>query len=1182
MRAERLTDLINNRITAAHREASVTIHFFDPVTQDRMQVARRIKQNPQGYTSTYILNGRNSSLTEIHERLAKHHVSPGCYNVMMQGDVAGIVNMPAGERRKILDEMAGVAEFDRKIELAEKELFTAKDTIEKQGLLMLEFKERLFQLEKEKEKALRYKTLRDERHATETRLMILKVRLWESVIKQAEIQIAQLQEEKQADKASLQALDTQRTQVQAQLATLAQTLQRQGEQELLDLKSKMMGIEMQSKRAEHQLQTLGQERTSLKNTLHQLDLQVQGLMQWVASHQDTETTYLQEKQGLEAEAQAAQEALEAFSTRWEEAQKAQQAKNAERDALQVDIREQQQLVNKLEQELMSIEGKLSLLDAKHAQANERVTTLQTQAHHLEARLTRIEDEHTDTLALIQETEERIASCKGRMQRLEQELQALQQTFQEHREKLAQAETQKRVIEEMTFQRAVEVVLKESPEGVHGTIAQLCSVMDAEHLTALEIALGGRVQNLVVDHDGVAQRCIELLKRRGAGRATFLPLNKIKSYPIPNSLPHGAGVIDFAINLLAFDPCYDTVFSFALGDTLIVDTLEDGRRLLGKYRMVTLDGSLLEKSGAMTGGGQAPHRHGQRALLQVGLTPSQSLKDVAQEDSLGVLKQQMFDLQESIRKRQEHFKKETQTLDVLRHEHQALTQKLSRFQTATEELQTQHQALLAEMVSLQSEQPSANIEASQVSQDAQVRQVLLSDKQTLEETHDVEARHLENLLAELASFDMAQPGDGTQESQQFQQLSRQLQHLQKQLTQLEKHYEQTKAEMQRKQDALARMKQDQLKALERLSIMDTEESEQRQVMAQSQTELHQLSIQQRALEAELNSLHQERQTLQEALLTLERQRAEHERTQQRRDEAILAWQARRREAEQGLTDGLTHLEEEGLSATAPEPHPAFGEPMPEQALLDSLAKWLTDAARRLQAMEPVNMLALEEYDVLQARYTEMQTKLETLAEEREALLSRIEHQESLKKVSFMKAFEFVNEAFVTIFAELSDGIGRLILTNPDDPLRSGLTIEAQPRGKKMQRLESMSGGEKSLTSLAFVFALQRYAPAPFYALDEVDMNLDGVNAEKLARMVRREAHKAQFLVVSLRKPMLEVSDQTIGVTQRRDGYTKVTGLRGVSDLLPASGNHEGLTNETTPPAAIPSELSLEAPALTLSS
>jgi chromosome segregation protein len=133
----------------------------------------------------------------------------------------------------------------------------------------------------------------------------------------------------------------------------------------------------------------------------------------------------------------------------------------------------------------------------------------------------------------------------------------------------------------------------------------------------------------------------------------------------------------------------------------------------------------------------------------------------------------------------------------------------------------------------------------------------------------------------------------------------------------------------------------------------------------------------------------------------------------------------------------------------------------------------------------------------------------------------------------------------------------MLTNPDAPFEGGLTIHAQPRGKKMLRIEGLSGGEKSLTSLAFVFAIQRYMPAPFYALDEVDQNLDGINAEKLANMVNRESQRAQFIVVSLRKPMIECSERTIGVTQRQNGITKVTGIK--------HRDEESMVAEATNPA-----------------
>jgi chromosome segregation protein len=201
------------------------------------------------------------------------------------------------------------------------------------------------------------------------------------------------------------------------------------------------------------------------------------------------------------------------------------------------------------------------------------------------------------------------------------------------------------------------------------------------------------------------------------------------------------------------------------------------------------------------------------------------------------------------------------------------------------------------------------------------------------------------------------------------------------------------------------------------------------------------------------------------------------------------------------------------------------------------------------MEPVNMLALEEYDRTQARLEELTDKLHTLQEERTELLLRIENFTTLRQRAFKEAFDAVNINFQSIFATLSDGDGHLQLEDSQDPFNGGLNLVAHPKGKPVQRLASMSGGEKSLTALSFIFALQRYRPSPFYAFDEVDMFLDGANVERLARMIKQQAQEAQFLVVSLRRPMIESADRTIGVTQARGAYTQVLGI----NLLPQSAS-----------------------------
>jgi chromosome segregation protein len=211
-------------------------------------------------------------------------------------------------------------------------------------------------------------------------------------------------------------------------------------------------------------------------------------------------------------------------------------------------------------------------------------------------------------------------------------------------------------------------------------------------------------------------------------------------------------------------------------------------------------------------------------------------------------------------------------------------------------------------------------------------------------------------------------------------------------------------------------------------------------------------------------------------------------------------------------------------------------------LEQLQQEIRSAQKRLEAMEPVNMLALEEHARTEERLKELSEKLATLQAERTELLLRVENFTTLRHRSFKEAFDAVNENFKSIFATLSDGDGYLQLDDSEDPFNGGLNLVAHPKGKPVQRLSSMSGGEKSLTALSFIFSLQRYRPSPFYAFDEVDMFLDGANVEKLSKMIRHQAQQAQFIVVSLRRPMIESSERTIGVTQARGAYTQVLGIK----------------------------------------
>ncbi len=212
--------------------------------------------------------------------------------------------------------------------------------------------------------------------------------------------------------------------------------------------------------------------------------------------------------------------------------------------------------------------------------------------------------------------------------------------------------------------------------------------------------------------------------------------------------------------------------------------------------------------------------------------------------------------------------------------------------------------------------------------------------------------------------------------------------------------------------------------------------------------------------------------------------------------------------------------------------------PHELLLENIATLNT----KMEEMEPVNMRAIEEYDQVQERGRILQTKRDTLFKERNEIIDRIQRYEQMKKDTFMENFLAINAHFKEIFALLSDGEGELVLNNWEDPFAGGLSIKAKPAGKTIRRMDSMSGGEKSLTTLAFIFAIQKHRPAPFYAFDEIDMFLDGANVERVANMIKNASKNAQFIVVSLRESMVKSADRTIGVTMQEDNISSITGVR----------------------------------------
>jgi chromosome segregation protein len=580
-------------------------------------------------------------------------------------------------------------------------------------------------------------------------------------------------------------------------------------------------------------------------------------------------------------------------------------------------------------------------------------------------------------------------------------------------------------------------------------------------------------------------------------------------------------VDFAANLMEFDGQYEDVFAYALGDTLVVEDMASARRLLKQYRMVTLDGSLMEKSGAMSGGSAPSAGRGGARFANT--------KKV--DDELNRVLKQLDAAEAEKNKLEKGLTQLELKLDGLKEQYAVAMTAANKLEVELDGINSQLESLAAKQASQEKGAVVSDLSAERTRRLNETRQQIsaLEKQATQQEPIVLQLRATLEQVEDRLPSDQLEALRKSISDVKFQRdhYDSQLRNVQAEIKgkQLEKsHQEQG---IQHYHERIAQTK-DSFGALEKEKAACQEE------IQLTTLQIKELEAQTQELDEELKKLQGERDAVQSQLIELEKQKYDHERKLSLLDEQILSFQARKRELEPQLQTAKVELVRAGQNLDTLQESDLPSE--------EELTKQIQSLTRKMEAMEPVNMLAIKEYDEVSARQGELSEKIETLNREREAITVKIAGYHELKRLSFMKAFENVDQNFKTIFAELSDGEGQLILTNPDDPFSGGLTIQAQPRGKKMQRLEAMSGGEKSLTSLAFVFSLQRYIPAPFYALDEVDMNLDGINAEKLANMVKRESRTAQFIVVSLRKPMIEHSDRTVGVTQKRDGGSKVTGVK----------------------------------------
>lgn len=1124
IRAEKLTDLIYNPghdgedSQTGPREASVEVVLDntdgtlareqvvsaagseDIGDTETISVRRRVKRTEDNYYSYYYLNDRSVNLSDIQDLLAQAGVTPEGYNVVMQGDVTGIINMTAGQRREIIDEIAGVAEFDAKKESAFEELEVVKDRIEEAELRIEEKVDRLDQLEDERETALQYKSLREEKEEFEG---YLKAAELEEKRAELDAKEGRIEEKREKLKELQRTLDEKQgtvTRLQEDLEDLNAEIERKGEDEQLEIKREIEEIKGEISRLEDRIENAEETISEAENDRRESFVQIDRKEETIADlDREIRETKL-EKASIKADIQEKEAEREEVEAEIENV-------DTEFDELKADLREKKSALEDVRNKRNEHQREQDrLLDEARRRSNaisekedEREESLES-VPEIEAEIEDLSDERERAVANREEIDEVVEDLKSERKEFQTKLDSIEDDLQGKQQEYAELEARAGESGDSSYGRAVSTVLNAGMDGVHGTVGQLGGV-DSRYATACETAAGGRLANVVVDDDGVGQRGIEHLKSRNAGRATFLPLTEMRQRSL-SSPPRAEGVIDFAYNLVDFDSAYAGIFSYVLGDTLVVEDIDTARDLMGQYRLVTLEGELVEKSGAMTGGSRSGSRYsfsksgkGQLERVAEAITNLQDRRDSVRSDLRGV-----EDRLESARDRKSEAAEQVREIDAAiekkRGEIDDREEKAKRLAGEIEELAEARGDVDGRMGEIEESITEATEEIESVEGEIAELETELADSKIPELT-----AQLEEIDAAIDEFeDALDEHDG-----RLNELQLEKQYAENAISDLDEQATSADERIEKQED---RIEEFEGKIEDQEALLE----EKRAAVEELEAELTEKKEERRELRGTLGEAADERDAAKERVGTVES-----------RLEGLQA-------SARGLKTDISDLESE------------VGEYNPEEIPdHDTVEERIAELGSEMEALEPVNMLAIDEYDRVEEELGTLTDRKEVLVEEREGITDRIDSYEQQKRETFMDAYRAIDEQFREIFSRLSAGTGELHLEDEDDPFEGGLTMKAQPADKPIQRLDAMSGGEKSLTALAFIFAIQRFNPAPFYALDEIDAFLDAANADRVGEMVDELAGDAQFIVVSHRSAMLERSERAIGVTMQGNNVSTVTGI-----------------------------------------
>jgi chromosome segregation protein len=1107
LRAEKSANLIYNggKTKQPAKKAEVSIVFDNstgmfPLIEKEIKISRIVRADG---ASKYKINGKTRTRTEMMELLNHARINPDGYNIILQGDIVRLVEMSMIERRQIIEEIAGIGMYEEKKKQALKELTKVEDKLNEAEIILKERNQYLKDLKKDRDQAIKYKELNDKIKTNKASYLKRQKNKKEDVLGKLGERKSKHQQKLDKMQSDIKKSREEIQEYKNKIKSISDEIEMKGETEQIALQKQAETIRVDLATNKTRVSQCKEDITKIEKRKEQLDRNL-------ADIKGKSSGLKEEHQSNQAQVEALEKTLNEILGKinvfkkkhniQDEADIDNQMEEIDKtaDVKQQEIQQYREQQQNIIREVDKIEFQLSTIDEKIAKVN------QLEAEH-KGEISELKKKKGQFKKLAIELNDVLNKDSQAARDLVKSRQDLQNSREdEHKLSLRQSSIKDSLSASLAVKKVKEN--KEMFGEVHGTIAELGSA-ESKYSMALETAAASKINSIVTSDDKTAANAIGYLKREKLGTATFLPLNKIKPSEAKKELRELLklkGVHGLAIDLIDFEPQHKNAFSHVFGSTVVVDNIGTARNLgIGKARMVTLDGDLAERSGAMVGG----YRHKRQGSFRekelgnkieklqhsiailgsnIGSMEKQRIKN---EDAIARIRELKANLEGDIIKQEKILHIDTQDLEASQKYKEELVKLKDKLSQNQNEVQSKIVGLTRELTNVKIEKQKLRTKISELRNPRvlaelnafeEKRRQLEQEKIRLEEKQKGLDAQIKDILSRDEESTQKLIKDLKKEKEAFE---KEIQHLDQHVGKQEEVLKKKEQEQEKFHAQFKGLFEKRNKLSDKITENETTVLGQEDLSRKEELQLNTLSIEEARFRAELAGI----------------------------------------DAEYEKYEGIE------LDMKTPE---------------EELKRQIQQFERMMTTIGNVNMRALEIYEIAEKEYGILLGKKGTLITEKGDVLGLMEQIESHKTEMFTSSLEVVNSHFKNIFGKLTTkGQAYLELENKEKPFEGGLKIKVNLVGNKFMDIRSLSGGEKTMTALAFLFAIQEHEPATFYIMDEVDAALDKHNSEKLAKLIRDYCGKAQYIVISHNDAIITEGDVLYGVSMKQDcGLSKVVSLR----------------------------------------